>query len=385
MSVAAEIDVPAPALEPRGPAIVLGGADPFSPDIRPTPGALFGPRSAFLAGSDGPLLIADTGHHRVVVHHRLPKEDGREADLVLGQPDFHTEGRNALRDEPTAETMNVPTGICRFGEGLAVADSWNNRVLVWRNMPVHSSQPADFVLGQGDFEHQRPNRDGEPRADTMHWPFQVMVHGGRLYVCDAGNRRVLVWRDLPGETGQPADFALGQADLESRSDNGGKSADARSVRWPHDMTIHGGRLLVSDAGNNRVLAWNELPNESNVPASLVLGQADFTGTDHNRGIYLPTAESFSMPYALQSGGDRLLVADTANSRLLGFTGPIRSGRAADLLTAQPDFRSKGDNRNKLPVRDSLCWPYGLHCVEDLAIVSDTGNHRVLLWSLADAI
>lgn len=373
-----------PVLDPAGPIVVLGGADPFNPDIVPEACSLFGPRSAHLAGRDGPLFIADTGHHRVVVHHRLPTEDGRSADLVLGQPDFHTEGRNAGRDDASAATMNVPTGICTFGDGIAVADSWNNRVLVWRTRPTHSAQPADFVLGQRDFTTQRPNQGRDtPSAHSMHWPFQVRVHDGRLYVADAGNRRLLVWRTLPDETATPADFALGQPDLDSRSDNAGGPADARTLRWPHDLAVLDGSLVVADAGNNRVLMWNGMPDQPHTPAASVVGQTDFSGTNHNQGQYWPTAAAVSMPYALAASRSGLLVADTANSRLLGYRGPYTNGMAADRLTAQDHFRTKGDNKNKLPVRDSLCWPYGLDVVDDLAVVSDTGNHRILLWRLAD--
>ena len=378
------VETPPPVLAPAGPRVVLGGADPFQPDIVPSPQSLFGPRSAFLAGAEGPLFIADTGHHRVVVHERRPTRDGIAADLVLGQPDFQTEGRNARREDATAATMNVPTGLCRFGDnGLAVADAWNNRVLIWRTMPTASFTPADVILGQSDPTEQRPNRGlAAPRADTMHWPFQVMTHGEQLFVADAGNRRVLCWRALPDSTGQPADFALGQSDLTSRSDNAGGPADARTLRWPHDLTIVDGCLAVSDAGNNRVLVWAGIPDEGYVPAEIVVGQADFTGTDHNRATYWPTAKAVNMPYALSASKQGLLVADTANSRLLGYPTPLVSAMAADRLTGQSHFGAKGDNRNQLPVRDSLCWPYGLHVVDDLAVVSDTGNHRIVLWSLA---
>ena len=373
---------PPPVLDPNGPTVVLGGADPFHPDIVPSAASLFGPRSAYLSGYDGPLLIADTGHHRVVVHKTLPTQDGTPADLVLGQPDFRTEGRNAGRDDASAATMNVPTGLCRFGEGLVVADAWNNRVLIWRTMPTESAVPADIVLGQADAEGQRPNRDlAEPRPDTMHWPFQVLVHDGRLFVADAGNRRILVWRSLPTETSQPADYALGQVDLHSRSDNAGGPADARTLRWPHDLAIVDGRLAVADAGNNRVLLWDSVPDDRYVPASTVIGQGDFRSTDHNRATYWPTADSVNMPYALAATEQGLLVADTANSRLLGYRAPLTSHMAADRLTGQPHFKTKGDNRNRLPVRDSLCWPYGVHAVKHRVVVSDTGNHRILLWSL----
>ncbi|MEM7679120.1 MAG: hypothetical protein AAF449_24340, partial [Myxococcota bacterium] len=276
-----------------------------------------------------------------------------------------------------------PTGICRFGEGLAVADAWNNRVLVWTTMPTISSTPADIILGQVEEEGQTPNQGRRaPTGSTMHWPFQVLTHEGRLYVADAGNRRILVWRTLPTVSGQPADFVLGQADLSSRADNAGGPADARTLRWPHDLTIVNGNLAVADAGNNRILVWSGMPDEPYAAAELVVGQGDFSSTDHNRATYWPTDASMNMPYALCASRAGLLVADTANSRLLGFNVPLVHGGAAMRLTGQPHFQTKGDNRNGLPTRDSLCWPYGLNACGSWAVVSDTGNHRVLLWSEA---
>ena len=376
---------PPPALGTEGPQLVLGGVDPIRPVIRPDASTLFGPRSALLASSQGPLLVSDTGHHRILVYPERPTRDQAPAEFVIGQPDFHSEARNAGGDHASASTLNVPTGLARWGRGLVVADAWNNRVLVWQTMPERSFQPADIVLGQGDFADQRPNRGRPgPGADTLHWPFQVMVHEGRLYVADAGNRRVLVWKRLPERSGEPADFALGQVDLTSRSDNGGGSASASSLRWPHDLAVTGGNLMVADAGNNRILVWEGLPDTFDAPAAGVLGQDDFTQTEHNRGVYWPSARSFNMPYALSGAdGGELLVADTANSRILRFEGPFRTGSDAVGLTGQPDFQKKGDNRNKLPVRDSLCWPYGLKVQGTTAVVADTGNHRVLLWERPD--
>ena len=43
-------------------------------------------------------------------------------------------------------------------------------------------------------------------------------------------------------------------------------------------------LFVSDWGNHRVLAWNQFPEENGDPASLVLGQEDFSDCLENRGI-----------------------------------------------------------------------------------------------------
>ncbi len=370
-----------PLLAPQGPAVVLGGADPLAGALEPSAASLFGPRGARLF-PDGSLYVADTGHHRVLGWRTRPGQDGQPADLVLGQPDFRREGRNALGD-PGATTLNVPTGVAAWGEqGLAVADAWNHRVLVWRERPRESGVPPDLVLGQRDFDGGEANRGRDAAgADSMHWPFQVRVAGDRLYVADAGNRRILVWSELPTEHGQPADGVLGQPDLTSRCDYGGTEVGPTGLRWPHDLALLDGGLLVSDAGNNRVLVWRGLP-EGDTPPAFVLGQDDFLHADHNRGRYWPSAASLNMPYAVDAEGGRLAVADTANSRLVAFRAPLQSGMDASELTGQPDFGRKGDNRWSLPVRDSLCWPYGLQLHGDTAVVADTGNHRVLLWPLA---
>jgi hypothetical protein len=367
--------------------VILGGHDPFDGPIVPSATSLYGPRGAWLSDADGSLWVSDTGHHRILVWRARPEADRAPADLVLGAPDFATEGRNAGRDEASASTLNMPCGLSAWpgvgGAGLVVADSWNNRVLVWRTRPTRSGQPADLVLGQADFNGQSPNRGRDAAgADTMHWPFQALVHEGRLYVADAGNRRVLVWRKLPETSGAPADFALGQPSIDERSDNGGGDTDARTMRWPHDLAVVAGQLAVADAGNNRVLLFAPLPDRENVAATLVLGQAGFGLVDHNQGTYNPTARALNMPYGIDAHDGALLVADTANSRLLGFAAPLLSGAPAAALSGQHAFTKKGDNRWGETVRDSLCWPYGLKVHGRTALVADTGNHRVLLWDLA---
>ncbi|MEM9695012.1 MAG: hypothetical protein AAGA56_20895 [Myxococcota bacterium] len=372
-----------PLLDPAGPEVVLGGADPMVGAVAPSASSMFGPRGAHLF-SDGSLWVADTGHHRLLGWRQTPIEDGTPADWVIGQPDFESEGRNALAEYARAGTLNVPTGVSTFAGhgGLVVADAWNNRVLIWRERPTASHVPADIILGQADPQGQVPNRGGEPTASTMHWPFATLVVGDQLFVADAGNRRILIWNELPTETGQPADAVLGQPHLTSRSDNGGTDAGPKSMRWPHGLAVSRGRLIMSDAGDNRVLIWNDLPRTDNVPADMVLGQADFVGVDHNQSSYWPRADTMNMPYALAAYDDLILVGDTANSRLLGFSGLLNDGAEASRLSGQDGWQMKGDNRWGPAVRDSVCWPYGLQTKDDIVVVADTGNHRICLWRLA---
>ena len=370
----------APALlHPSGARVIIGGTPPgvLAMPIVPSPTSMFAPRGVCL-GTDR-LLVCDTGHHRLLIWNRVPERDAAAADLVIGQPDFFSEGRNAHGMAGPA-TLNVPTGVA-FGSGvLCVADAWNHRVLLWQGAPRRSNQPADVVLGQADFGSDSPNRGlADPRADTLHWCYGVAIADRRLFVADTGNRRVLVWNAIPAANGTPADLVLGQRDFVTRDESGGGDP-AMGMRWPHAIVASDAGCFVADAGSSRIMAWRRLPTDNGRPCDYVLGHSGFGDGQHNRGANLPSAMSHNMPYGLTLLAGRLVVADTANSRLLGFdAAALGMGAAAAALAGQRRFDAKGENRWKPPERDSLCWPYGVAGNGEVLAVADTGNNRVLLW------
>jgi hypothetical protein len=406
---------PAPAalavLHIEGPRRVFGdarSAENLAIPVRPDASTLFGPRGACLLRARGPLWVSDTGHHRLLGWAEPPAADDSPADWVIGQPNFTREGRNA-KGPPGPATLNVPTGICALGEtaadgaaardrtaardgavsrvagcGMAVADAWNHRVLLWRRSPTADNTPADLVLGQSDFTSIEANRGAAgASAQSLFWPYGVHWDGTGLWVADSGNRRVLHWRGLPERNGQPADLVLGQSRFDCRDENGGGDPSARSMRWPHAITTWGGNLCVTDAGNNRILVWRGVPGDSNAPAEWVLGQNDFRSVDHNQSLYWPGPATLHMPYGVAAAGPWCLAADTANSRLIAWhLEDCRTGAAARALTGQAEFNDKGDNGWRLPTRQSLSWPYGLSVTGSLCVIADSGNNRVLLWPLA---
>ena len=342
---------------------------------------IFAPRGACIHPQDGSLWISDTGHHRVL-GWRNPLGNNA-ASQVIGHPDFQGDGRNA-GDAVCASSMNVPTGLCAYGSGLAVADAWNHRVLIWRNLPTETGQPADIVLGQEDFNSDTPNRgQTAPDAGGMHWPFGLLVHDGHLYVADTGNRRVLIWETLPEHSGQPADRVIGQVDFMRRDENGGAAVSSASMRWPHALAIWQGRLCVADAGNNRIMVYaTELPATGS-GCQYVLGQADKGGSAHMRGRMATAADALNMPYGLASSGDWLIATDTASSRLLAwYVDALCDGAAANGLCGQLSFSQQGDNAWGEVTTNSLCWPYAVAVHERWLITCDTGNSRVLLHELA---
>ena len=368
-----------------GPDIVLGDfcqENALPGAIRPRADTLFGPRGACLTAAGGPLWVCDTGHHRLLGWRELPAGDNTAADWVIAQADFYSEGRNGKRTVDAA-SLNVPTGITAYGNGMAVADAWNHRVLIWRDLPQDSNVPADIVLGQSGFTKAEPNRGfAKPGPDTLYWPYGVFADGDRLFVADSQNRRVLMWNSIPDTHGQAADLVLGQTDFASRDENAGGAPNAMSMRWPHAMTLWQGRLCIADAGNNRIMVWPRVPDHNGSACEIILGQAHAGLVDHNQSLYWPRGDTLNMPYGITAIDDWLIVADTANSRLLGWHSDDRSsGTTARALTGQPDFRSKGDNRWQLPARDSLCWPYAIQACSPYVVVADSGNNRVQLWKL----
>jgi hypothetical protein len=369
-------------LDPWGPRRILGslpGAHGSVEPLRPRADTLFGPRGVAL-GPDGTVAVCDTGHHRVLLWRTPPDRDAAPADLVIGQADFDSEGRNGRTGAGDA-TVNVPTGVALEHDRLVVADAWNHRVLLWHGVPERSNQPADVVLGQAGFADVLANRgETSTAADRLHWCYGVAVADGRLVVADTGNRRVLVWNEVPRRSGTPADLVLGQAAMDRRDENAG--GDGLGMRWPHAVCWTAGRLYVADAGHNRVLVWEGWPRRSEDPPAFVLGQGAFGTVEHNRGRYWPDATSLNMPYGLAATGDALVVADTANSRLLAFPHEgLASGAAARALAGQDGFEAKGDNGWREVRRDSLCWPYGVAVRGRTAAVADSGNNRVLLWDV----
>jgi hypothetical protein len=156
-----------------------------------------------------------------------------------------------------------------------------------------------------------------------------------------------------------------------------------SMRWPHAITFWQDKLCVSDAGNNRILIWDQCPSKSGANADILLGQADASNVDFNQSFYWPRCNTLNMPYGMSATGDWLLVADTANSRMLGWNiEQVDTAGDAAALFGQKDFHEKGDNRWQPTSSNSLCWPYGVQAIDDLVVISDSGNNRVSIWRLA---
>ena len=158
--------------------------------------------------------------------------------------------------------MNTPTAVATDGTILAVADTNNNRVMIWNSIPTTMNAPANLVLGQPDLDtFQTPNT---VNASTLRGPEGVWIQNGKLFVADTQNYRILIWNSIPTSNNQPADVVLGQANFNSVYQppvgaNVYPKTNASQMLNPVGVSSDGTHLFVADLGFNRILIWNQIP------------------------------------------------------------------------------------------------------------------------------
>lgn len=340
-------------------------------------------------------------------------------DAVLGQPDFESTGSSDLPDTPG---LNNPSAVHSDGIRLAVADTNNNRVLLWNTIPTVNGLNPDVVLGQSDFTGRFP----ETSASGMRGPQGVWLDGGRLFVADTQNSRVLVWNTIPTSNGQTPDLVLGQPDLDTRHApdlrEGVYEADEKRMLDPVSVTVSGGKMFVSDLGFNRVLIFNSVPTQNYAPANVAIGQPDFSsGTPNNSEALCdpldpldddgsrsenetpPTNVPLAVPlppqldqidpevdrfpkrcegtlnfprFALAVEG-KLFVADAGNDRILVYDSiPQQHGARADLVIGQPNFVQLTESEGPGSVRS----PASMAFDGENLYVADPFTRRVLVFT-----
>ncbi|MEJ2287193.1 MAG: hypothetical protein P8Y02_00865 [Deinococcales bacterium] len=272
--------------------------------------------------ANGRFIVNDMYNNRVLVFDSYPASSTASASAVVGQSDFSASGHAC-----TATGLNGNESAFAVGDKLIVADSGNNRVLIYDSIPTQlGTTSADLVLGQRDFTHCSKN-DGYqdnpygPTARTLYHPTDVWSNGTKLVVADANNNRVLIWNRFPTSNFQPADVVVGQTGMTGFV----PAAAADRMDYPYMLTSTGSQLFVADAHNNRVLVYNTFPATNGASADVVLGQASFTtaaANDDNQDGHPdsgPTGRTLAFPSGIAVYPGGLIVADADNYRYLAFT------------------------------------------------------------------
>lgn len=315
------------------------------------------------------LFIADTANNRVLGYSAIPQADGAAANLVLGQADFAANIGATSRSR-----LALPASVF-IGEGkLVVADSGNNRVLIWNSIPSATGAQPDVVVGQASF-----TTGGSGTSSTQFaFPTSAVIANGRLLVADQNNNRVLVWNRVPTTSGTAADLVLGQQDFTTRIDDD----EADEMNRPASVWSDGFRVLVADSGNHRVLYWALFPQDSGAEADYVIGQSGFSRSSSGT-----SPSTLRTPFGVSADGTRFYVADSGNNRVLEFDSfPIANGPAASAVYGQEAFASATANDDDqdgevddTPSNATLSGASGALIYAGVLYVTDRNNHRVLMF------
>jgi hypothetical protein len=328
-------------------------------------------------GSDGAVLVADTGNHRVLVFATSSPDPGASADVVLGQADL----TSALPDVSVAGLSSpAATDADPLTQRIYVADSSAHRVMTYDASSGLSNGASGTAIGQATGMEGEPNRGGAPGPGTLSSPGGVTAQGGTLVVADSGNHRILIYggSELPTDH-RDATLVLGQRTFGTGWRNGKRLAS------PSDVLVVEGQLVVADTANHRVVIYGDVPRSGDPEPVRVLGQQDPYGTLPNRGG-VPSAATMRFPTSLATDGTRLLVSDSGNHRVLIWSSlPDTDGAPADLILGQPTEDVSSPNAGALATARTLDSPRGLSTRGDWVAVADSRNHRVLLFGPLDQL
>ncbi|MGO9095189.1 MAG: hypothetical protein ACLQGV_08195 [Bryobacteraceae bacterium] len=394
-----------PAMKMLGQVVVPSGQQPPA-----TPNATqFGyPAGLAMIANNTQLVVADAVLNRLTVFAPLdswlstpstPPSSSPAAITVIGQTDYSGNTASAA-----ASGLSAPSQVAFSGSELFVADSGNNRVVVFPQAATGGTA-ATRELGQLNFGYFAPNLiegrelylfagfysisglSGALFADSGGVAVDSTSTPPRLYIADTYNNRVLGFADArsvhPGDT---AGLVIGQPDRFGSGINGpansAKQPSATGLNLPAGLAVDSsGNLYVADRGNSRVLRFPSPFNQPNLvseTANLVLGQADFTSPS-NTSV---SDRTMAAPYGLAFMPEgHLLVSDMDQNRVLLFKlpqgGGFSSGQPADGVIGQSDFYTATSSQG-LP--DKMASPRGIGMdTSGRLYVADAGNNRILVW------
>jgi thiol-disulfide isomerase/thioredoxin len=298
-----------------------------------------------IAVSERRVAISDTLHNRIVV-----TDHQGNIESLFGGPDA------GLRDG-AADTARFasPQGLAFDAGGLYVADTGNHAI---RYIDLLRGE-VTTVAGGGEQEigHQG---DYVATAVRLRSPWGLAVREQSLYIAMAGNHQI--WR-LELESGRIADYAgSGREGLRD-----GALERARFSQ-PSGLSLHGKWLYVADAEDSAIRRI-DLDNER-VETLVGTGLFDFGDRD---GAFDKAQLQHVLGVAAVDDST-IVVADTYNHRLKQLD--LVKQQVVSLAGTGMPAREQGEARTL-----HLNEPGGLAVLGDRVLIADTNNNRIVDYNL----
>ena len=213
--------------------------------------------------------------------------------------------------------------------------------------------------------------DSDCDTSMLNHPEDAIMVKGKLIVSDSSNNRVLIWNTIPITNGVAPDMVLGQPDFKTCIDDNSGGVTASTLDYPIGLWSDGEKLIVADADNNRVLIWHTFPTTNGAPADMVIGQLTM-----DDDTWRTTQSGLSWPAYVALNGSQMFVSDYSNNRVMVWDSlPAINNAPADVVLGQAAF----DTSDSGTSATTMSCPTGLLTSGDKFIVSDNCNNRYLIF------
>lgn len=233
------------------------------------------------------LFVADSNHDRIVVLS-LPNATVKD---VIGS------GEEGMQDGGFEQaTFNHPQGMALDGNLLYVADTENHAI---RRVDL-AARAVATVAGTGE-QARELNRGGPGRSTPLSSPWDLVAHGGALYIAMAGSHQI--WRmDLKTNAVSP----YAGSGFEGRTDGPLTTA---ALAQPSGITTDGEILYVADSEVSAVRAI-ALDPAGRVETLIGEDLFEFGDRDGDRSV-----ARLQHPLGVAYHDGALYVADTYNNKI----------------------------------------------------------------------
>lgn len=303
---------------------VLGQADFVSRTGQTSRSGMNSPAGVTVDAS-GNLFVSDRANHRVLIFlDAASKDDGADADGVIGQPDFDTP------DSGTSATdFQNPWGLTVDSAGrLWVCDSTNNRVLRFDDAAtIQSGGAAGLVLGQQDFDSSSVRPINATSLDTPY--YAAIASNGTLWVGDFGHERFLGFKNAAAKSnGAAAEIVLGQKRFNTQ---GAGAPSASGVNGANGVAVdREDGLFATDYHYRRVLRYS---------GSVALKAPGKIRASRGRAVIRGSSEHASLVRSKQPGKPVMVAGGTPKSW------QIRINRLSRKITRVRVQATSFDNRS----------------------------------------
>jgi uncharacterized protein (TIGR03437 family) len=316
---------------------------------------------------------------------------------------FNSQKENYVEGRELSSPFGIAIDNSSSPPIVYVADTFNNRVLVWKNSTIISKTNfADRVIGQKDLFTTNGGGPGTSQSTGLFLPAAVAVDTkGNLYVADEGNNRILRYPKPLSQTSdqiQP-DMVIGQKTFSSlgTANEGSPIPSSKSLAFytyqfsTLAMTFDAqGNLWVTDALNNRVLQFpaGALAAGSSEPsAAVVLGQLSFTTSQLPSNFTQRSKDGIQGPGGLAfDNAGRLYVADSV-ARVLQYVANPTTGTTASRILGVAQIQP-GQTVITYPTQYTLGSPNGgspngLFTIGNNLFVMDTPQNRIVRYDVPE--